>query len=183
MTLRPPITALILVILGTACIRPPDRHVVAKPKGGGIETEDQADTSEPSGVSSADGGASLPSTDPVDANFPSEIILANAKFTGEENKLQASVVFGGVTNSSLNLTAKSDGVLITIPSLPTNKADTLVVEIYQDKILRFIARRANTLVEKGKVNTWTLEDCDVTRVPWDGEDNQGICGWSIEDNK
>ena len=96
---------------------------------------------------------------------------------------EAIIKYNGVTSPRYKLEAESGLATITAPNLLTAKSDTLVVEIYEAEKLRFIARRIATTVEKGKANSWKLEDCLVTKVPWDGEKNEGSCGWTVQDVK
>ncbi len=165
----------------------------------GIEAEVSADPvpSSGSGVTPSIGGKT-PSSAKVSSNSQpaagtkappppapivlSEIQVVSTKFTGEVGKLEALVKFAGATSPRLKFVSSGGIAAFKVPSLSTIKSDTLVVEIYEGERLRFLARRANTKVEKGKTNSWKLEDCSVTRVPWDGESNQGACGWTVQES-
>jgi len=129
-------------------------------------------------------GTSTPSgANKEKSTLPTQIQLVNTKFSGQENKLEAQVTLAGVTSPRVKLTPGTGLASASVPGLPVNDKDTMIVHLYEGAAIRFIAFRPNTLVEKGKANSLKLEDCALTKAPWDGESNQGACGWSVVESK
>jgi len=169
-----PLLATVLLTL-MSCTAAPSKPILS---GKGGSTSDsfpgKPDSPKDSGVATENRAA------PAE---PSAIELENTKFAGEEAKLEAVVKYSGLTSERLKFTTASDKATLTVPGLPAKTPDTLIIEIYEKDKLRFVAKRANTLVELDKSNIVSFADCAITKVPWDGEANEATCGWSIEASK
>jgi hypothetical protein len=164
--------ALGFILMLTGCSKPVERPIRGKSGG----TKDAVGT--PYSGKNPD-----QSSAPAIPEIPSQIQLVNTKFAGDEDKLEAIVKYAGATSPRYKLNSEAGLAIITVPGLLKAMTDTLIVELYEAENLRFIARRIATTVEKDKSNSWKLEDCLVTKVPWDGEKNEGSCGWTIQDVK
>lgn len=163
------LSALAALMLTASCSKAIEKRAFSKKSG--INSDAGVDYTQTSSIA------------PEILEAPSEIQLVNSKFAGEEGKLEATVTFGGSTSARLKLTA-SDGIAsLSVSALAADRTDTLVVDIYEGQKLRFRAHRANTTVEKDQANSWKIEDCSISKLPWDGETNETTCGWSVQDNQ
>lgn len=68
-----------------------------------------------------------------------------------------------------------------LANLPANEAGVMTVELFQDNKLKFVAKRANTKLEKAQANRIVVDDCLILPAPWDGSQHDGSCDWTIAD--
>ncbi len=164
---------LALVLVLSACTQ--------KPKLPNLEKRGEGNA-EPGGKGSGPAEDADDKTIP-EIEYPTEISLVSTKFKGEESKLSAVVKYAGSTSEKIKLSASDSDVKLSIPKLAPGKNDALVVELYEGEKLRFRATRTNTSIDKSKVNSFSIEDCLIQKLPWDGLSNETGCGWTISDVK
>jgi hypothetical protein len=183
MKVRVATLAIILSVAASACTRAPGRPTF-KQRSGGLARSDTVKVKENANQTPGSGTKPAPVVEESNIlSLPTEIALANAKFKGEEPKLEALVKYAGVTSAMLKLESSSDSATIKVPKLVAGKTDALVIEIYEGTTLRYKATKLATTFEKAKANSVTVEDCSIQKLPWTGEGSETLCGWSISDVK
>lgn len=167
------LTFSLALVFIAACTKAPVAPTFHKSGSGNVEGEGN-------GPNGSDGGKN---TVEPETEYPTEISLANTKFKGDESKLQALVKYAGNTSEKLELKADGSAAVLSIPKLAAGKNDALVVELYEGATLKFKATRAGTSIEKSKANSFKIEDCAIHKLPWSGDANEGLCGWTVQDVK
>lgn len=121
------------------------------------------------------GGAVGPVTDKA-----TTFRLAADKFQNLEG-LQAVVTYGAVSTGLSPMQVDSKIALLSVEGLPINQSDVVSVQVYQGENLRFIAKRPATSFQASVENNVVLDDCQILKAPWDGKNNDGSCGWTIDE--
>jgi|GEM_PF-2330502 hypothetical protein len=126
------------------------------------------------GESGGSGGPAVMTTKPV------ELVVANAKLIGTPGAYKAVIKF---QSSSLTQEFTPTGAesRLKIEGLPANVSGVIAIELYQGEVLKFVAKRANTKLDVVAANQIVIDDCLVLPAPWDGQQHNGSCEWTIED--
>lgn len=123
------------------------------------------------------GGAVGPVTDKA-----TTFQLAADKFQNLQD-LKAVVTYGSVSTGLSAMRVDSKLALVSVEGLPVNQTDVVTVQVFQGDSLRFIAKRPATSFQASIENKVVLDDCQILKAPWDGKNNDGSCGWTIEEKK
>ncbi|RYZ91101.1 MAG: hypothetical protein EOP04_01665 [Proteobacteria bacterium] len=175
------IASLAVIIFAVGCTASPSKPSFGSKKAStnDVIPGDDPDDLDPNSENVKPGNGKVPTISSV----PTEISLDNKKFKGEESKLEALVKYAGTTSAKLKLESSGDGAKLSVPKLTLGKTDVLTVEIYEGQKLRFKATKAATTIDKSKATVMKIEDCAIQQLPWAGESNETLCGWTISVSK
>ena len=118
---------------------------------------------------------------PTIPDFPTEILIENNKFKGQENRFEAVVKYAGAISEKIRLDSTENATRLIVPDLVSGKSDALVIEIYEGTTIRFKATKLATTLDRTKANTVEFKDCDIQKLPWSGQENETLCSWYVSD--
>jgi hypothetical protein len=106
------------------------------------------------------------------------LVLANTKLIGASSPLTASILYA---NQSLTQEFTPTGAQTTLAPvrLPMSATGVLTIEIRQNNVLRFVAKKANPNLQAN--NRLVIDDCLILRAPWSGTVNESSCEWTISE--
>lgn len=112
----------------------------------------------------------------VDASYKALITFQETKATPADQEAAPK------TTLQKDFVVTGSEVKLDLGGLPTGVSGLLTVAIAAvDGTPKFVAKRANTLLEANKLQVVVIDDCLVLPAPWDGEVHDGSCQWTIED--